>query len=371
MSWFRLAVSEIWRSPGRFVRLATGVGLLSLLVIVQQAFLSGLVGQMNGGLRTSDADLLVFSRDAAGAFPASAVADSAVGVAASVPGVADAGSLRFGSATAVVGGEQVEVSLVGVDPERPGAPARMVAGRAVGGADDAVATAADRGAGFLPGASVEVLPGGRTLGIVGLAGDANLAIAPTLYVSTTTFLEIARHQRPDALTPPPRTAVAVRVAGGHDLATVRGALTEAIDDVDVLTRAEAAERFPGVAEITHSFAIVLGLLGVVVALVAGLFFMILTVQKTATLTVLRATGVGAPTLVAALVVQVVVVVGTGIVAGAAAAALLLGSVDVGFDAAVAPAGAARSAATMMAMVLVAALAAARRILRVDPATVLT
>ena len=371
MSWFRLAIYELRRSPARFIRLAAGVAVLSLLVVVQQAFLDGLVGQMNGGLRTSDADLLVLGEDAAGALPASAVAESAVGLAESVDGVDAAGSLRFGSATADAGGEQIEISLVGIDPHQPGAPAELAGGRAVAGDGEAVATAADRAAGFVPGATVEMLPGGRRLDIVGLARDANLAVAPTLYVSTTTFLDLARQQRPDALRPPPRTAVAVRVADGQNIPAVAGALAETIGDADVLTPAQAAERFPGVAEVTHSFVIVLALLGIVVALVAGLFFLILTVQKTSTLTLLRANGLAASALVAALLVQVVVVVGVGVVAGGALAAVLLAVVDVGFDAGVDPAGAALSVGTMMAMVIAASLAAARRILVLDPAMALT
>jgi putative ABC transport system permease protein len=205
---------------------------------------------------------------------------------------------------------------------------------------------------------------------VGLGENANLNVAPTLYVPSTTFLDIVRDQRPAALRAPPRSAVAVKLAEGVDSAVVAGALADAIADTEVLTRAEAAARFPGVAEVTESFAIVLGLLGIVVALVAGLFFLILTVQKIPTLTLLSAVGVRARTLVATLLVQVVVVVGVGIAIGTALAAVLLGSVDFGFDTHLDLSGAASAAAAIMTLALLAALASVRRVLRVDPAATL-
>lgn len=370
MTAHQLALSELRRTSSRFRLLVAAVAVLSFLVVLQQALLTGLVGQLNGGLRSSDADLYVLGDAADGALPASEVPGDAVGIARAIDGVDDAGSVRFGAATVVVGGREADVSLVGIDPGGPGGPAILTDGRPAEGDTEAVASATDAGVGMRLGATVRIEPRGQPLQIVGLGDNANLNIAPTLYVPTTTFLAIVRDQRPAAMRGPPRSAVAVTLADRADSAVVAGALADAITGAEVLTRAEAAQRFPGVAEVTESFAIVLGLLGIVVALVAGLFFLILTVQKTPTLTLLSAVGVRARTLVAALLIQVVVVVGAGAAIGTAIAAVLLGSVDFGFDTSLDLSAAASSAAAIMTLVLLAALASVRRVLRVDPAAAL-
>ena len=52
----------------------------------------------------------------------------------------------------------------------------------------------------------------------------------------------------------------------------------------------AIENLPGVGSITQSFAVILLLAFIVVVLVTWVFFLILTVQKTSSLTLLRAVG---------------------------------------------------------------------------------
>jgi putative ABC transport system permease protein len=246
----------------------------------------------------------------------------------------------------------------------------MTRGRTVSADDEAVLSAADATAGLTAGATVRVRPGDRPLRIVGLAADANLGVIPTLYVPTSTFIALMRDQRPGALSSAARTAVAVRVATRADPAAVAGGLHRQIADVDVLTRTEAAAGYPGIAEVSHSFEIILALLGIVVAVVAGLCFMVVTVHKRPTLTLLRAVGVSARTLVACLLLQVGLVVGAGVVVGTVLAATVVGRIDAGFSVAVDAASAAGSAVAMVALALLAAGGAVRRVLRVDPAAVL-
>ena len=70
---------------------------------------------------------------------------------------------------------------------------------------------------------------------------------------------------------------------------------------------------PGVSSVQSSFAIVLALAVAVVALVTGFFFLILTVQKTAPLTLLHAVGAPAGYLVRGLLQQVALVLGVALV----------------------------------------------------------
>ena len=67
---------------------------------------------------------------------------------------------------------------------------------------------------------------------------------------------------------------------------------------------EAADEAPGVAQVRQSFQVIFLLYGLVVPLVTGLFFLIITIQKAGALTLLRAIGAPARRLVTALLVQV-------------------------------------------------------------------
>src|SRR5690606_8785979 len=120
-------------------------------------------------------------------------------------------------------------------------------------------------------------------------------------------------------------------------------------------------------------SIVLLLTYVVVTIVTGFFFLILTVQKQPTLTLLRAVGAPARSLVAALGMQVLLVVGGGFVLGAALAALVLRVASVGIEAGVAigpvvaPAALVPAAAAVLRLAALACPGAARRTTRLDPA----
>src|SRR3546814_9845249 len=112
-------------------------------------------------------------------------------------------------------------------------------------------------------------------------------------------------------------------------------INEADEQADALTRSEAADEAPGVAEVRSSFQVTFLLFGLVVPLVTGLFFLIITFQKSRSLTLLRAIGAPGALLVRSLLVQVVIVVGGGVILGTALYAPLsrteLGSLALSFD----------------------------------------
>jgi len=108
------------------------------------------------------------------------------------------------------------------------------------------------------------------------------------------------------------------------------------------------------------------LYGLVVPLVTGLFFLIITLQKAGALTLLRAIGVPGSRLVRSLVSQVVIVLGVGLAIGVALYAPLsqqqLGGIPLSFQA-----GAVVFwAVLLMVLGVLSSLFAARRVLAIDP-----
>jgi putative ABC transport system permease protein len=102
--------------------------------------------------------------------------------------------------------------------------------------------------------------------------------------------------------------VGVEPEPGENPSDLANRITSAVSGVEGLDRATAAAAAPGVASISQSFALIVGITFAVVVLVVGFFFLILTIQKLRSFTALRAIGAGTGYLALSLVVQIVVVV---------------------------------------------------------------
>ena len=143
------------------------------------------------------------------------------------------------------------------------------------------------------------------------------------------------------------------------------------NDLEALTRADAATKAPGVAQVSRSFLVIFLLYGLVVPLVIGLFFLIVTLQKARTLTLLRAVGARSSTLVRALLTQVLVVVGLGVAIGTLLFLPLsfqrVGSIPLRFDAPTVIAW----AIGILLLGVASSWFSARRVLRIEPAEALS
>ena len=103
-----------------------------------------------------------------------------------------------------------------------------------------------------------------------------------------------------------------------------------------LARSDAVANAPGVASTRGSFAIVLALAVVVVALVTPFFFLSLTVQKIPSLTLLRAVGAPAGYLVRGLIQQVVLVLGVALLVAVGLLGAATAAVNAGLPLAIEP-----------------------------------
>jgi putative ABC transport system permease protein len=367
----RLALREIRRSKVRFILLTVAIGLLVFLAFFMQTLLVNLLGFFTGGLEHQSATVLVYGKDARRSLEGSVVTPAQVAAVGAVDGVGASGPLGERSFTVRANGEDVDAILFGYDLGGPGAPTRLASGRLPQRAGEGVGSSIDAEQGFGVGDTVEIVPGGAGAGtplpirIVGTADESRFSVLPTVFVSWDTYTAAAKVANPAATTVLP-SAVAVIPAQGVAPAELAARIDREVAGIDALTRDQAVSEAPGVSSVSQSFSLIIGLTYIVITIVIGFFFVILTVQKTASLTLLRAIGADTRTLVGALFVQVliVVVLAMGIGAGILALAAL-GSSPV-FPISADPALVARVGATILVLALLAAIVAARRIARIDP-----
>jgi putative ABC transport system permease protein len=370
-----LALSEIRRSKIRFALLSGSIGLLAYLILFQQSLTGGLITQFIGALRNQSAPVIVLGADARSNLQASNVMPEQLAAVAKVDGVAQADRLGLATFTAsnVVSRAKtdpkarlVETSLFGYELGRLGAPMTVVSGRLPRVRGEAVASKLNENDGFAIGQRVRIEPSQTEITIVGLADDINFFAAPTLFASYDTYEEVKRIINPNATGVLP-SAILVKPVAGVVTRDLMARITAEVPRVEVLTRAQAEAKAPGVSQVSSSFGLIIGLLWFVVLLTTGLFFLILTVQKAGSLTVLRAMGASGSKLVGALIIQVFMVMGAGLVFAIALFAGSVGAVaNLGLR--VDPALITSTAFLLLVLALLGTgLGATRRVLRIEPA----
>ena len=156
----------------------------------------------------------------------------------------------------------------------------------------AVASDVDASKGYVIGDTVQVVPGDERIRVVGLASDAQFNVSPP---STTyaTWERLSRSVNPDAPAVLPTLVAVIRRPARIQAAVA--AIDGSVEGVEAVATQTAVDNLPGVESISQSFAVILLLAFIVVVLVTWVFFLILTVQKTQSLTLLRAVGASSRT----------------------------------------------------------------------------
>ncbi len=368
----RLALAEIRRAKLRFALLIGAVALLVFLILFQQSLAGSLLGQFTGGLERQSASVLVYNAEARRIVDASRVLPQQIRAVAAVEGVAEAGPIGEGSFTAQLEtGELRDTSVFGYELGGPGSPTTLSAGRLPERDGEAVASSSDASAGYGIGQTVTVVPGDTPVTIVGLADAVQFNVQPTLFVSFATYEQLVTATNPDAIAVLPNL-VGVEPVSGVDPTTLATAITDQVRGVEALDRDTAVASLPGVSSIQQSFAIILGLAFVVVILLTGFFFLIITVQKMSSLTLLRAVGASSGFLVRNLIAQVLLVIGAALLVAVPLTIVSVnGAASAQFTATVEPTTVITTSAAVLLLGVLAALGAMRRVARIDPAAATT
>lgn len=364
-----LAIREMRRAKARFGLLVAAIALLIFLILFQQALQGGLITSFVGAVRSQSAPVLVFSTDGQRSLQGSVIPPPLEDVVRSVDGIDAAGAIGQGTFTVRVSeaDDTSDAAIIGAVDASLGGIESVDAGRVAEAPGEAVGSASD----FAVGDRVRIVPvgvvggDGPELVVVGLVEDAQLQVSPTLFTSWDDYAAAARAANPDA------TAILPNVLGLRPVESVSpdelaARVNAASDDADALTRDAAADESPGVAQVRQSFQVIFLLYGMVVPLVTGLFFLIVTFQKSASLTLLRAVGVDSSALVRSLLVQVLLVIGAGIAFGTLLFAPLsqaeVGSINLRFDTRTVVLW----AVLLLSLGVISSLVSARRVLRIDP-----
>ncbi len=355
-----LGGKEIRRAKLRFGLLTLAVSLLVFLILLLTTLSSSLISSLVGALEGLRTNGLVYAAAAQDTIAASRLAPETVEAVAEVPGVAEVAGIGTFTTRGEVAGVDEDVQVFGFTPGAPGQPTALSDGSLP--ANDAEA-AVDGGAQI----GDTVVIGGRTLEVVGTLRGARFNALPTVYVTWGAYDEAVRAANP-GLPFVPVNAVAFTVDGPEEVASVAAAIEAAVPDTRAYPLDEAVSSIPGIDSITQSFGILVGLTFIIGIVVIGFFFLILTVQKMRTFTLLRAIGSPTGRLAGTVALQITVVVLGASVIAFALTVLAVRGIDTGIPATLEAPTVIGTILAVLVFSLLAGLLSIRRIARIDPAS---
>ena len=318
---FYLALKVVFRNKGRFLLVSMVIALITLLVLFIAALGEGLANGNRQYIANLDSQLIVFLEKSDFIIPSSRLETNTARTVRRVDGVADAGPIYTSSTEIVSLEEPLKVSMLGVEPGRPGMP-EIIEGREFRGGE-ARETVIDKNVALRSdikvGDEIEIRSTQGTddqfftLEVVGMVDGQSYAFQPTIFVPVTTWEKIRPQSEADlnSDTPYPNI-IAVKVQNPDQIELVKARLLANVPNIEVADLATTINNVPGYSaqqgtvQTQGFFTLLIGVL------VIGGFFQIQILQKVPQIGVLKAIGSSNGVVGWASVIQIVVVTAIGV-----------------------------------------------------------
>ncbi|MFZ5857853.1 MAG: ABC transporter permease [Chloroflexota bacterium] len=320
-----LAVKEIVRNRGRFLLVSLVIALITLLVLFIAALGEGLGNSNKQYLANLDADVLVFLEKADFVIPSSRVDKTLARTIRRVDGVESAGIIAASNTAILLPNDEVlKVSILGIEPGMPGAPAVIEGGNLQ--SELAAEVLIDRNVAL----RTDIKVGDRItirstqgtedefydLKVIGMT-DGNLyQFAPSIFVTFSNWDKM--RTKSDAEVGRESTTVnvvAVKVKSGADVEAVKANILARVSNIEITDVPTAIANVPGYSaqqSTVNTQAIFTLLIGI---LVIGGFFQIQVLQKVPQIGVMKAIGASNDVVGWASVIQIMVVTAFGVAIG--------------------------------------------------------
>ncbi|MFZ0015514.1 MAG: ABC transporter permease [Acidimicrobiia bacterium] len=357
----RLGLLELGRNAGRFAAVSCAIGFIVFLALILAGLSDGLYLGSTGAYRTSEADVFAFSAGSDFDLASSRVDPDLAESLAAQEGVEAVGRLSTLSTTATSAGEDVQLALVGADDVTM--PVEVEDGRPPD--EDSHQVLIDgqtRRQGIDIGDIISVTDG-PDLEVVGVASDAGFGTV-TAWIDHDVFDEVVTEVRPE---------LAGLAGTSQTLGVVLADASDVSPEVDglvVATQQEAIDALPAASQQKTTLNGIVYTTFAVAAIVVGLFFALVTLEKRNQFAVLKAIGMPNRTLVAAVFTQAVVTSIIGFVIGYGLLRLAELFIPPSVPALFLVDTAATVAVITLFMGAIGAVFSFRRIIRIDPASAL-
>jgi putative ABC transport system permease protein len=321
-----LSVKEVWRNKGRFFLFSLVIALIAILVLFTAGLGEGLASANKEYLEKLDAELLAFQSDTGYSTIESRIEYRKIQRIRRLEGVADAGPIAFSNVKVVLGqgSEPIDVSFIGVEPGKPGAPTAVVGDdlrskRAkVVLIDQGVADEVNIGVG--DSITIQVTQGTEDelydLRVAGITDGQQYFFRPSIFVTLPVWDQYRPKADPGLYTSQPAVnVIAIRAEDPAALESIPARISAVVDDVETTDIRTAYESTPGYSAQQSTLNTIKGFTFLIGALVIGGFFQIQTLQKIPQIGMLKAIGTPNPIVAMASVMQIIFVTVFGVLLG--------------------------------------------------------
>ena len=321
-----LAYRDVRHNLGRFLLTCVGLGLLLGVVLAMIGIYRGIVVDALTIARAPAIDLWVVEANSMGPFAeASRIPGDTREAIARLAGVEAAGSLTYQTVEASHAGGKMRLYVIGHEPDRPGGPPSIIAGRNI--AQSHFEAVADRSSGMTTGDRIGL--GRGTFTIVGLTEQqVNSGGDPAIYI---TLLDAQKLQFD--LAPAAGRVQQARGAAGAGRDTVNTVVARLLPTVTPDSVAENARRWKHLSAITQEeqeqilsrslvdrarrqIGLFTSLLLTVSAVVIALIIYTMTMEKMKQIATLKLVGAPDRTIIFMIVQQALALGGFGFAIGA-------------------------------------------------------
>jgi putative ABC transport system permease protein len=295
----KLGLAEIRSTPGKFAAISGAVGFIVFLALILAALSDGLYLGSTGAYRSTPADLFVFSEGSAYELSDSIIDQDLLASVEKADEVDAVGRLSSFNTTATAEGQELQLTLLGAD--HPTMPSVVVDGRRPQpGSFEVLIDQQTQRRGLEIGSTISV-NNGPDLEVVGIAEDAGFGFT-TAWADHDVFSEIRGQVRPE-LAGLAGTSQALGVVTTSEGAT---SAIEGSTDLVVATPQQAIDALPAASQQKTTLDGIVYTTFAVAAIVVGLFFALVTLEKRSQYAVLKAIGMSTWTLVTATFIQAVI-----------------------------------------------------------------
>ena len=316
-----LAYRDVRHNLFRFFLTCIGLSLLMAVVLSMVGIYNGLVIDALTIARAPAIDLWVVESGTRGPFAeASRIPGDSREAIARLHGVVAAGSVTYQTIEAEHANSKLRLYVIGFEPDRPGAPAALLAGRPI--ARGHYEMIADQRASLALGDRIRL--GRETFTVVGLVKNhVNSGGDPAVYI---TLLDAQKLQF--ELAPPASRVQRARGAAPQGLDTINAVVARIHPNVDPGSVAEAARRWKHLAAMTQAeqesiltrsvvdrarrqIGLFMAILLVVSAVLIALIIYTMTMEKLKQIATLKLIGAPDRTIIGLIVQQALALGGVG------------------------------------------------------------
>lgn len=378
---FFLAFKEIWRYRGRYLLISLVIALITTLVL----FIAGLAEGLGAGnkeyLDKLNADIILYQANIDLSIPSSRIDRSRVNDVQRVEGVKEVGTISFSNAAIPLddASSPLKVSLIGVEPGKPGEPPAFEGQNLKGKRDNeavidkntALRTGLQVGDVFniktIQGTEEKLYP----LTVAGISDGRQYSIQPSVFVPYLTWADIKPRSTVDNnQSTPIFNLMAAQLENPQDFDTMVPRLENQVGEVEAVDRKTAYESTPGYSaqqstlNTQRFFTLLIGVL------VVGGFFQIQTLQKVAQVGMLKAIGASNLAIAISFLLQIITITILGIIIGVAGTLLLALTFPVTIPIIFTPASVITAITSLMLIGPLGGLVSVRILVKVEPLTAL-